>query len=70
MSALDDWTRIPYPARRRILDALSNPVVTSVVAVVLDPPNPCNELNGSEMTHDEEHDLATAIAVLEEVTHA
>lgn len=65
MSARDDWQRIPFSARRRLLDALASPTVRYAVAEVLDPPRP-DSMTGSEMTHAEERDLDAALALLED----
>ncbi len=66
MSALDDWRRLLYPQRRKILDALASIEVRNAVAELLDPPTSVNVMAGSDLTHAEEAALKTAIAVLEE----
>ena len=70
MEAIDAWKRIPYPTRRKIIDALNSATVRNAVAEVCDPPNPMNELNGAEMTKDEEHALGMALALIDEADNA
>ncbi len=65
MSALDEWCRLPYPVRQSMIEAIDSAEVRAALAQIFDPPNSANELNGSEMTHIQEHALATALAVLE-----
>ncbi len=69
MSARDDWHRLPYPHRRRLLDALATNEVRAMIAAAIKAAG----IQDGEYVHNHAkleieymHDLATALAVLEE----
>ncbi len=65
-AAVDAWKSIPFAARRKLLDSLAKPSVNFAIAAIIDNP-PFSKEIGPELTHIEEHALATALAILEEV---